>query len=81
VLEQGLQDKMMSYDLNGDGGITGAEETPAAQIAIDRWQHDTGRGFGPFLAIPIFAAWTAIVYSVLGLLHRPFRVMEAVDKR
>jgi len=81
VLEQGLHDKMMSYDLNGDGAITGAEETPSAQIAIDRWQHDTSRNFGPFLAVPIFAAWTAIVYLVLGLLHRPFPVVEAVDRR
>lgn len=81
VLEHGYHDKMMSYDLNRDGVITGAEETPAEQIAIDRWQHDTGRNFGPFIAIPIFAAWTAIVYLVLGLLHRPFRVVEAVDKR
>lgn len=81
VLEQGLHDKMMSYDLNGDSAITGAEDTPSAQIGIDRWQHDTGRNFGPFLAVPIFAAWTAMVYLGLGLLHRPFRVVEEVDRR
>ena len=81
VLEQGLYDTMMSYDLDGDGSIAGAEETPASRIAIDRWQHDTGRNFGPFLAIPLFAVWTGIVYLVLGLLHRSFRVTKVVEGR
>ncbi len=74
VLEQGLHNEMISYDLDGDGRVRGAaEETPAARDAIDRWQHDTGRNFGPCLAIPLFAGWTAIVYLALGLLHRAFR--------
>ncbi len=66
VLEIGIEANMMSFDLNRDGSISGSELTPAAELAIDRWSSDVGRNFGVFLVIPLFAIWTAVVYSVLS---------------
>jgi len=67
VLDIGLETAMMSYGLDGDGSVSGAELTPAAETAIDRWQSDVGRNFGVFLAIPIFAIWTAVIYCTASL--------------
>lgn len=76
VLEVGIERNMMSHDLDGDGSIDGAELTPAAEIAIERWSSDVGRNFGVFLAIPLFALWTTVVYSILSAIAWAARSMR-----
>ena len=44
-----LEQRMNSFDLDGDGGIGGDELTPEAQQAIDEWASDTGRTMAPHL--------------------------------
>ena len=66
ILEIGIESNMMSHDLDGDGSIAGSELTPDAEAAIERWSSDVGRNFGVFLAIPLFAIWTATVYCALS---------------
>lgn len=55
-----LEQRMNSFDLDGDGGFGGDELTPEAQEAIDDWASDTGRTFAFITALPITAIWTAI---------------------
>ena len=66
ALEAGLWANMMAFDLDRDGSISGAEMTHDAEIAMAEWSSDTGRNFGTVLSIPLFVAWTAVVYCVLS---------------
>ncbi|MCA9214689.1 MAG: hypothetical protein KDB27_16570 [Planctomycetales bacterium] len=55
-----LEQRMNSFDLDGDGGIGGVELTPEAQQAIDDWASDTGRTFAPIVGGPLSAFWAAV---------------------
>jgi hypothetical protein len=66
ALEAGLWANMMAFDLDRDGSISGAEMTRDAEIAMAEWSSDTGRNFGTVFSIPLFVAWTAVVYCVLS---------------
>jgi hypothetical protein len=61
-----LEQKMNSFDLDGDGGIGGDELTPEAQQAMDDWASDTGRTFAIFMALPLTAIWAALCLIPLG---------------
>ena len=56
---------MKSYDLDGDGGISGAELTPAAEHAMDEWASDTGRTFAPIVGVPLTAIWYTTLFAIL----------------
>ena len=62
-----LEQKMNRFDLDGDGGISGDELTPAAEQAMDEWASDTGRTFAVFTGLPVTAIWAAICLSPLCL--------------
>lgn len=62
-----IEQRMNSFDLDGDGGIGGNEMTPEAQAAIDDWASDTGRTFAIFIALPLTAIWSAICLTPLCL--------------
>jgi hypothetical protein len=66
ALEAGLCANMMAFDLDRDGSISGAELTPEYEVAAAEWSSDTGRNFGTVLSIPLFVAWTAVVYCLLS---------------
>ena len=61
-----LERKMNSFDLDGDGSISGHELTPEAQQAIDDWASDTGRTLAIFTALPLTAIWAALCLIPLG---------------
>ena len=60
-----LEQRMNSFDLDGDGGIGGDELTPEAQKAIDEWASDTGRTMAPIFGAPLTAIWYTILFSFL----------------
>ena len=60
-----LKAEMNSFDIDGDGSISGPELTPAAEKAMDEWASDTGRSFAPVLGVPLTAIWYAMVLGVL----------------
>ena len=60
-----LEQRMNSFDLDGDGGIGGDELTPEAQEAMDDWASDTGRTLAVFTGFPITAIWAAICLTPL----------------
>ena len=65
ALDAQLEAKMNSFDLDGDGGFSGAELTPAAQAAMDEWASDTGRTFAPVFGIPATAIWYTILFAIV----------------
>lgn len=60
-----LTAEMNSFDLDGDGGIGGAELTPEAERAMEEWASDTGRSFAPITGIPLTAIWYTILFAFL----------------
>ncbi len=65
VADVELRAKMDSFDVDGDGGIGGAELTPEAQQAMDAWASDTGRTMVMFTGVPLSAIWYGIVFCAL----------------
>jgi hypothetical protein len=65
VLDTHLEAEMNKFDLDGDGGIGGAELTPEAERAIEEWASDTGRTFAPIVGIPLTAIWYGMLFAVL----------------
>lgn len=57
--------EMDRFDLDGDGGIGGAELTPEAQQAIDAWASDTGRTMVIVTGIPLSVMWVGICFALL----------------
>ena len=55
-----LEQRMNSFDLDGDGGIGGEELTPEAQEALDAWASDTGRSLAIFTGLPLTGIWAAV---------------------
>jgi hypothetical protein len=53
------EQRMNSFDLDGDGGIGGHELTPEARKAMDDWASDTGRTLAIFTGLPLTAIWSA----------------------
>jgi hypothetical protein len=62
-----LEQKMNSFDLDGDGAIGGDELTPEAQQAMDDWASDTGRTLAIFTGLPLTAIWAALCLIPLGV--------------
>ena len=60
-----LNAELDRLDLDGDGGISGAELTPEAQQVLDDFGNDTGRVMVIFTGIPLSAIWYAICFVVL----------------
>jgi hypothetical protein len=54
------EQRMNSFDIDGDGGIGGDELTPEAQEAIDDWASDTGRRLAFITGLPVTAIWAVI---------------------
>jgi len=60
-----LKAEMDRFDLDGDGGIGGAELTPDAQRAMDAWASDTGRTMVIFTGFPVTAIWAGFWFLCL----------------
>ena len=65
ALDAQLEAEMNSYDLDGDGGFSGAELTPEAELAMEEWASDTGRTFAPIFGVPITAIWYTFQFAIL----------------
>ena len=48
IIDIRLEQRLNSFDLDGDGFFGGAEITPEQQKAMSDWINDTGRNFAPF---------------------------------
>ena len=62
MLEADIHASIMLHDTNGDGQISGNENTEEAELAMQRRANDVGRKFGPILAMPIFAIWILMIH-------------------
>lgn len=60
-----LNAELDRLDLDGDGGISGAELTPEAQQVMDDWASDTGRVMVIFTGLPLSAIWYGMCFAVL----------------
>lgn len=69
IVNAELDAEIERYDLDGDGGYSEDELTPAAQQALDEWASDTGRQFAPIVGIPLTAIWYTIVLGILYVGH------------
>ena len=67
LVERDILREIASFDLDGDGSITGDEVSPASEEAELRWSSDVGRNFAPIIGPPIFAIWILVVYSLCSL--------------
>lgn len=65
ALDARLEAEMNAFDLDGDGGFSGAELTPAAERAMEEWSSDTGRLFAPIFGIPITGIWYTILFAIV----------------
>ncbi len=74
VADAHLYAEMTKFDLDGDGGIGGAEQSPEADRAAKRWASDTGRTLAPIIGLPLSAIWVALCFSVLYAIEWVFRV-------
>jgi hypothetical protein len=63
VLNKEIAETLRSFDLNGDGGFSGHEITPAQEMAMDDYTSDTGRAMAP-----ITGAVFSILYAAAVLL-------------
>lgn len=72
-----LEQKRNSFDLDGDGSISGHELTPEAQQAMDDWASDTGRTFAILMALPLTAIWAALCLIPLGFGEWIFRRLKS----
>ena len=76
-----IESAMLAFDLDGSGGVGSAEMTPDAKLAVDRWQHDTGRNFAPFTGLFLVPIWCLVVYTLLAIVHLPLRFLLKVEDR
>jgi hypothetical protein len=61
---------LASFDLNHDGGFSGAEITPAMEAAMDDFQNDTVRAMAPVVG-PVFCPlYVGVVFGAWALLSR-----------
>jgi len=65
--------KLNSFDLNGDGGFTGDEMTPAFYAAAQAWTEDTNIG----LLIIFGLIFCAIYYKVLAVLLKKIKAKKS----
>ena len=72
-----IQQRLDSFDLNGDGDISGDENTPEAQEAMDDWASDTGRTLAIFTGLPITGIWAAFSLTPLCLVEWIVRQLRA----
>ena len=61
-----LEQRMNRFDLDGDGGIGGAELTPMSQEARGDWASDSGRTLACITGLPVTAIWVALCLTPLG---------------
>lgn len=64
--------KLYSFDLNGDGGISGDEMTPAFYEAAQAWSDDTNIG----VLIIFGLIFCAIYYKVLAVLLKNIKAKK-----
>ena len=65
VVDSELWHEMMSYDLDGDGSVTGIEETPQAIAAEREWSNDIGRSLAAVTGILYVLIWYSLVILIL----------------
>ncbi len=80
VLDVQLKEAMDSYDLDGDGGIGGAELTPEAERAIQEWASDTGRTLAPIVGIPLTVIWYGLMFAWVVAAEWTFRKIFFPDR-
>jgi len=81
VLDTQLEADMNRYDLDGDGGIGGAELTPAAERAIEEWASDSDRMFTRFLGIPLTTILYLVQFAILYSCEWMFRQVFFSDRK
>ena len=73
-----LDAKLKSYDLDGNGGYSGAEVTPQMEEAMADWASDTGRTFAPFTGLIVSPIYSGLWHLLIGL---PYIAIRRCNKK
>lgn len=62
-----LENKLNQFDLDGDGGFSGAEITPAMEKAMDDVTSDTGRTLAPITGLITCPIYSGFWHCLIGV--------------
>lgn len=62
--------RLQSFDLNGDGGFSGAELTPEYQAAMNNYQNDTGRALAPITAAIFSSLYCVLAWGIWSMFRK-----------
>ena len=69
-----LESKLYQFDLDGDGGFSGAEITPEMEKAMDDVTNDTGRTLAPITGLITCPIYSGFWHCVIGV---PYLLISA----
>jgi len=70
VADYSIEQELYTYDLDGDGSFSPEEMTPEAEVAMDRFSHDTGRTFAPITGFIFSFIYVALFYCIVNLVNK-----------
>ena len=78
ITEIHLESKLNRYDLDGDGGFSGAEITPEMERAMEDVTNDTGRSLAPITGLITCPIYSGFWHFAIGL---PYLLISARRQR
>lgn len=76
-----LELELRAFDLDGDGGFSPHEQTPAQQEAMERFSNDAARGVAPLTALIVSPLSVALAFGIVALVTRTRRALMRLFTR